>query len=181
MFNQIKRLTIAGLLVLVTLAGAGVREIALSTAVPGLGQLYGGGTRDKIVGLSFMGAEIVALHLVFNQISQYNSLCQETENLQKMMTVETNNSYDQLVVARANWKKSYDDAFEAEKMIMPLVGVAVGIWALNVAEVFLFPPSPKETPAATPSPEKTSLLRNSIDCQLVYKNDQPQLLFTYSY
>jgi hypothetical protein len=181
MFIRIKSITVLLLIVLVTGASAGMREMALSTAVPGLGQLSGGSTRGKIVGLSFMGAEVVALHLLFNQVSQYNSLCQETENLQKQMTVETNSGYDKLMVARANWKKCYTDAQEAKKMVMPLVGIAVGIWALNVVEVYMFPPVSQEAPAA-PSPEdKTSSLRNTIDCQLVCRNAQPQLFFTYSF
>jgi hypothetical protein len=181
MFKKANVVVILLMLFSMTAVSAGVREIVLSSAVPGLGQLYGGGKTDKIIGLGFMGAEILAIHFCVDNLSLYNSLSQDTQNLKKQINTQTNNSYDQNVKSQAQWQNSYDQAKKKDQLKMPLLGAVIGVWVLNVAEVVLFPPAGKEAPAAPAPEQQKSSLQNSMDYQLVYINAQPQLLLTYRF
>jgi hypothetical protein len=174
---MVKRITTLLLVAGVAAASAGTREIVLSSAMPGLGQLYGGGKTEKFVGLGFMAAEVVALHIYFNTLSQYNSLCQDTRNLKKELEVQTANNHDAMVIAQANWQKSHDDAVSKEKMLLPLLGVAAGIWVANVAQVVLFPSAKNQAPASPAEPQSG----RTWDCKFALKDAQPHMFVQYNF
>lgn len=179
MLKRFVTLSLTVLLVSGSLALAGTREIILSAAIPGLGQLYGG---SRYKGLGFMAAEIVAVHLYFNNLSLYNSLCQDTRNIYEDMRIEKNKSYERMTVLEGNWRESYDNAQDRKGLVMPLLGAVAGVWVLNLADVIVFPPA---RPAAEPSEpgkeDDLESLRNSLDYRLALKNNNPHVMVTYKF
>jgi predicted butyrate kinase (DUF1464 family) len=112
--------------------GTAVMQSAL---VPGMGQMANG---QKYVGMGFMFAEIISIHLAFNEMSKASAYQRETNAFNTQFTYSK--SYDESMDILEKWNNSYDNAVSSKKMALLWTAAAGGIWALNVLETFIFVP-----------------------------------------
>ncbi|MBD3320891.1 MAG: hypothetical protein GF350_07355 [Chitinivibrionales bacterium] len=106
-----------------------------SIAFPGMGQLGDGQT---IKGLSFMGAEIVFLTLMFENMSHISSQQIETERLSVLYKM--GGDYAEIQKIHRAWQDAYDKYENSVTYTIGFAGLAALCYGLNIADALLFPP-----------------------------------------
>jgi len=141
---NVKRFTMGTVIILLLMSYenfAGNKELLMSLAVPGLGQLSAG---SKIKGLSFMALQAVTLHYFINQNSLYRSHNQNITNRQRSLAELQGNSYLDMQGDSISMEKSYQEAQDLESMAFTILpAITALVWAANVVDIFLFPPTTK--------------------------------------
>ena len=107
---------------------------------PGLGQFY---SEKKLWGYGWIGAEAIAVGLIFMNYSNYQTAYDDYNNYQSLYNNETDP--DLIAQYKTQSQSSHTDMEAANDAMKTMIGIAGAVWVANAVHAYIIGPKAGET------------------------------------